>query len=277
MKTIVRHLLMAVMAVMLLTACGSSKRATATVEGSASDQMLFGMVVNNNYKYEALQSKCRINLFGRVTLSGKMCLESGERFAISFNMPMLGFEVGRLEATADEVVIVDKYDKVYTTLSLADVTSPEAIAGHEMEALECLLLGRIFIPGHGQATTKDFGRLRWLSDADGKGTTGTFDGQSYSLAYHISAQGQLQSTTLTMADGKSVSWSYDDWKTVDKSHVVATTEAIKATSGSNDLSVNLHLTNPQLGESSWNSFNATGSYRQVTMSELVDILKNIMK
>lgn len=283
MKTrYIKHSLwmMAMAIMMVLTSCHTTKKVTGSLTGPNPEKARFEAVVKSNYKYDALQSKVKLSM-GKAGLNGKMCLESGKRFALSANAPLLGFEIGRIEATPDSVVLVDKYDKLYCVVSLAEVTKIKALAGHEMEALECLMLGRIFIPGVGVATAKDYSRLAWntplLADGSQGNSQATFDGGDYRLVYSIDSNGQLVSTSLWMPDGKNATWKYSGYQEVEKQKVVSCNEEIHATDDKGKtLSAGLTISNPSFGESSWKAFEPTSSYRKVTLKELGEVLKKLM-
>lgn len=276
----IKYISFLIILVAFLSACSTQKKAIGKLTGPNPERARFEAVIANNYKYEALQSKVKLSM-GSSSLNGKFCLESGKRLCMLVNAPLLGFEVARLEATADSAILVDKFDKVYTVVPLGELTQMEALSGHEMEALECLMLGRIFIPGKGQATSKDYGQLTWSTPTDPAGenplTTGVYKGKNYDLAYTINSQGQLTSTSLTMADGKKAVWQYASYKEVDKKNLPVS-ETIKASnSEKKELQAGISFTNPTLGESSWRDFEPNASYRRVTLQELGEILKKIAK
>lgn len=278
MKSVLRIFSLILMVIVLMTSCKSTKNITKDLNGPNPERARFEAVVANHYKYEALQSKVKLSM-GKSSLNGRMCIESGKRFCLLANAPLLGFEVARIEATRDSVVLVDKFDKIYTVITLGELTQMDALAGHEMEALECLMLGRIFIPGKGMATSKDYDQLSWTTPKSANGETpltmGLYKGKNYELTYTINAQGQLMQTSLTTQDGKKANWQYATYQVVDKKNV-ATDESIIATNADKkELRAGITLTNPTLGESTWRDFEPTGSYRRVTMEELGDILKKL--
>ncbi len=263
--------------VTLLSACSTKKKVIGSLTGPNPERARFEAVVANNFKYEALQSKVKLSM-GSSSLSGKICLESGKRLCLLVNAPLLGFEVARIEATADSAILVDKFDKVYTVVPLGELTKMEALAGREMEALECLMLGRIFIPGKGLATSKDYGLLTWSTPAgEDPLSTGVYKGQNYELAYAINSSGQLTSTSLTMADGKTAVWQYPSYQEVAKKNLPVS-ELIKATnSDQKELQAGISFSNPTVGESTWRDFEPNASFRRVTLQELGEILKKITK
>lgn len=266
--------------VALLTSCHSHKYSVKDLTGAHPEKARFESVVDNSFGYEALQSKVKYQMGGS-SLNGKLCLESGKRLCLLVNAPIVGFEVARVEASQQQVLLVDKLDKVYSQLQLADLYQIEDISGHEMEVLECIMLGRIYIPGKGQASSRDFASLAWSTAqlADGtQGTTqGVYQGKNYSLTYVIDSKGLLQSTSLKMGD-KQAQWLYDGYQEVAKGRFVPTRETIIVSTGSGEpISAGLVLNAPEIGESTWRDFEVTSSYREVTASELLDIIKKMAK
>lgn len=276
----IRYISFLIILVAFLSACSTQKKVIGNLTGPNPERARFESVIANNYKYEALQSKVKLSM-GSSSLNGKICLESGKRLCLLVNAPLLGFEVARIEATADSAILVDKFDKAYTVVPLGELTQMEALAGHEMEALECLMLGRIFIPGKGQATSKDYSQLTWSTPTNAGGenplSTGVYKGKNYDLAYTINSLGQLTSTSLTMADGKKAVWLYASYKELEKKSLPAS-ETIKASNNEDkELQAGISFTNPTLGESTWRDFEPNASFRRVTLKELGEILKKMTK
>lgn len=282
MKNFIKHISLAAFAAVALifTSCHTTKVTTATLTGANPEKARFESVIQNNYEYEALQSKVKYSM-GKTSLNGKMCLESGKRLCMQVNAPIIGFEVARVEATQDTVLIVDKYDKMYTVLSLSNLYDIKDIKGHEMEALECIMLGRIYIPGKGQATSKDYNKLSWTTPKLNDGTQGysegLYKGKDYSILYSIDENGRLVSTLLAVG-AKTARWEYSGYEEVEEGQWVPTQEFITATNAQNkEISVGLKLTNPSLGESTWRDFSPSDSYSKVTIKEIGNRIKSVAK
>lgn len=263
---------------MTLSSCHSSKIAS-TLDGPNPEQARYESVVRNRFDYEAVQSKSKYTMNG-MSLGGKMCLESGKRLCLQVNAPLLGFEVARVEATQDSVIIVDKYDKMYSVVRLSDLYDLEEMNGHEMEALECIMLGRIYIPGRGPATSRDYSHLKWNTPKTANGqfgnSVGTYQGRNYTLDYTIDASGRLVSTLLSMG-GRTLQIDYAEYVETEKNKWVPTQETLTATdSDKKQLSAGLSLASPQVGESTWRDFEPTSSYRKVEVQDLVKTVKALM-
>jgi len=282
MKKTIKYISLAFISAFALvfTSCHTTRVTTVTLTGPHPEKARFESVVQNNYKYEALQSKVKYSM-GKTSLNGKMCLESGNRLCLQVNAPLIGFEVARVEASQDSVLLVDKYDKMYSILSLANLYNIKDISGHEMEALECIMLGRIYIPGRGQASSRDYNKLTWSTPmlADGKQgySEGLYKGDDYSILYSIDENGRLVSTLLAVG-AKTARWEYSDYQEIEEGLWLPTQEFITATNADNkEISAGLKLTNPSLGESNWRDFTPTDSYNKVTVKELGNRIKSLAK
>jgi len=278
----IKHICIAALAAFafVLTSCHTPKVVTGTLTGAHPEKARFESVVGNNYKYDALQSKVKYSL-GKTSLNGKMCLESGHRLCLQVNAPLIGFEVARIEASQKSVLLVDKYDKIYSIVDLANLYDIKDINGHEMEALECLMLGRIYIPGKGQATSKDYSKFTWTTPmlADGKQgySEGLYKGKDYSILYAIDENGRLVSTLLAVG-AKTARWEYSDYEEVEDGQWVPTQEYITITNAENkEISAGLRLTNPSLGESTWRDFEPSDSYNKVPIKEIGNRIKSLTK
>lgn len=280
-RNTIKTLILTLCAVAALTSCRSRRNLVSTLDGPNPEQARYETVVRNgDFTYDALQSKSKYTL-GSTSLNGKLCLESGRRLCMQVNAPLLGFEIARVEATQEQVLVVDKYDKMYCTERLSDLYRIDELKGHEMEALECIVLGRIYIPGHGRATSRDYSRLLWSTPTKPDGTKGNtigvYTGKDYSLRYDINASGRLASTQLTIGS-RSVLLEYDEYCEVEAGQWIPTLETVTATTGAGkSIKATLSLSNPEMGESSWRDFEPTSSYRKVTVDEMVETVKAIMK
>lgn len=267
--------LLIVVAATMLTSC-KAKKGIATIDNKdiQTEQALYASVVNNNFKFEAIQSKVKLGL-GKTTLNGKFCLESGKHFGVIINAPIIGFELGRVEATKDQILLIDKFDKVYSNITLADMNMPKALVGHEAEALECLFLARIYLPGKGTATMKDFSAFDWSMDSL---TVATYKDPDYKLTYTFGNNGMLVSTKLMSTDNKLVEWKYSNYIEVESGKLFPMTHDIEISDENGDKSTfHAHINNPTLGESTWKEIKNITSYREVTITELGETLKKHAK
>jgi len=255
------------------TGCRSHKQIASGTADNLGAKAQYDAVVDNAFSFDALQAKVKYSLGSR-SLSGKMTIEQGQRLCLT--MTVMGAEIARVEANQESVYIVDKFDKVYAQLSIADAAAKLGLEEEaRYEALEALLLGRIFLPGKGYASKSDFQKLTWKAGEENQSVTGTFEGKQYQLNYTLNADNQLQQTLVDVParDAKFV-WRYDGYQPVEGKGNVPTTEKLSAEGTKNNLSLNFTLSNPQINKKGVAPFNPDG-YRRVSFEELLTILKNL--
>ncbi len=231
-------------------------------------------VLAQDFSFDQLNAKVKYSLKGK-SLSGKLYLEHGSRLCMT--VTMLGIELARVEANTENVTIVDKFDKVYSVVSIEEATSKLGLAQEaRFEALEALLLGRIFIPGKNAAESKDFKKFDWQMDSN-QLLSGTFQANNYQLTYSISAENHLIETSVYVPKKEATfSWKYASQLSIENG-LLPSVETLSGKSNEQELTAQLQLSNPTVGKKTWKSFAPTSSYRQVSLSELLSILKNLKK
>lgn len=93
----------------------------------------------------------------RFSISGRASMVRGE--AVLISLRMLGFEVAVIYADRDSVYIAEKYHKILYAESLSKFT---AAFGLTIEDVQNLLLGRVFVPGHGAVDSGDRKDFRFM-------------------------------------------------------------------------------------------------------------------
>lgn len=263
--------ILSLLSLFVITSCKSKQSAAEISPELKTEQAMFGQVIANHFSFEAVQSKIKLGL-GKNNLNGKICLESNKRFGMLINAPLIGFEIGRVEATKEVIILVDKFDKVYSNITLKDLSMPQALVGHEAEALEALFLARIYLPGKGLATIKDFASFKWEKK------TAIYKDPDYRLIYSFGENGMLSSTELVSNDGKSVKWEYDEYRELESGKFMPSNQSVNIRDEKGEgYSFSLNITNPSLGESTWREFKPTSSFREVTITELGETLKKHAK
>lgn len=240
-----------------------------SVEKNRYEQALAGV-----YDFKFLQAKTKYSL-GNKSLSGKLNVEHGKRLCMT--VAVLGIEVARIEANTKTVVLVDKFDKIYSELSIEEFAEKFGLQDElQYDALESLILGRLFVPGDGEAKKGDFKKLSWNID-DKDLLIGTIAKEKYSLSYIIGADNKLSSTKLKVnrkGSESTVNWQYSGYQQIEGGDFV-TSETLSLNAPEMKLNATLTLSSPSVSAKSWISFNPSESYRKVTPKELINAIKNL--
>lgn len=267
------YLLILVLAV-ALTSCHTSRKGISQSAVNIEAQSQYEAMLGQSFDFAQLQGKVKYSL-GSKNLSGKLTIEQGKRLAMT--MTVLGAEVARLEATQEEVFLVEKLDKVYARLSIAEVASALGLQDEACyDALESLLLGRLFIPGKGYAKASHFGQLHWNQLDEQGHVQGVYSSDNgYRIRYTIDADNHLCLTQVEVLEkGSSFSWGYADFQPVGEKGTMPGTEQLRGVMGDKDISLQFAVTNPQLTKKGISPFNPEG-YKEVTVTELLSIIKNL--
>lgn len=136
---------------MALQACHTTKNATSTTtpkHQETSAQAYVRRVVENASSSKTLTAKLKLNLSGQgksVSLSGTLRMKRGDVIQLSASFPIVG-EVGRMEFTRDEVLIVDRINTRYVRVPYEKVDFLQQ-AHLDFNALESVFWNEIFFPG----------------------------------------------------------------------------------------------------------------------------------
>ncbi|MBE6332912.1 MAG: DUF4292 domain-containing protein [Bacteroidales bacterium] len=256
-----------------LSGCRSSKQVAGGLdkEQLSAAKERYAAAIDRNFDFQYLQAKVRYSLDGGKTLSGKLYVEHGQR--ICMTVAVLGIEMARIEANRDEVMVVDKVDKVYARTSVADAATRLGLENEaQLEAVEALLLGRIYVPGRGIASKEDFGRLTWYPMENNE-LQADFVTEKYQLSYVIDGENRVVATQINVPEKNSgFVWEYAEPTAVENGWM-PTQESLSAT-GKSPLNAHLALSNPSVGRS-WTSFTPSANYREVTFAELIEIVKKL--
>ena len=256
-----------------VTGCRSDKTATSGLgkEELAAAKDRYEAVVARNFAYDNLQAKMKYSLGGR-GLNGKLNIEHGKRLCMT--VTILGIEVARVEADQQTVTVVDKVDKVYARMSVTEAAAKLGLEDEaQLEAVEALLLGRMYVPGRGVAEAGDFGRLVWYPMEDNE-LQADYVTERYQLSYVLSSNNQLVATQVKVPERNStVVWEYAEPQQVAEGWMPG--EESLTMTGTKNVSASLTISSPSTSKKSWTSFDPGTNYREVTLAELVEMIKKM--
>lgn len=122
------------------------------------------LVDSASYKY--LSSKIHLVLpasFMGLSLKGTMKMVSKERIQLSIVMPIFGTELAKLDITPNEMLLIDRHDKMYVQANKKEMMR-YLPSGSNYSQLEQLLIDASKPGGRSEVSGSDFG-LRSMKDA----------------------------------------------------------------------------------------------------------------
>jgi outer membrane biogenesis lipoprotein LolB len=263
-----RLALMGGVVALALTGCHTSQKTTGNRAVLKAESERYEAALQQALTAESFQSKTTVGM-GSLSLKGTLSMRQKKELLLTVKAPLLGLEIARVEATADSLWLIDKYDKVYVSLSIAEMAA--RIGGDvDLEALQCLLSGRMYVPGRGAATKSDFKRFAWTTEGDN--LVGTYTAPDrYTLSYTINADNYLTATRVTLPDQTtSAEWTYADHTTSGR-YVYPAKETLTFGSKTGTLTLGA----PTVPAPSWTKFTPATNYKAVTAQELLETLKKM--
>lgn len=164
MKHFLRSLLLLAAPALLLTACHTSRNAvkdtttvaagTATTKkdnAAAATAAFVSRVKSNAQTAQAVTAHVKMSFTGLgkdMSVSGTLRMKRDD--VIQLSLTLLGFEIGRMEFSPNDVLLIDRYNKRYVRAKYSDV-SFIAKAGLDFKSLQHLFWGELFAPGTAEA------------------------------------------------------------------------------------------------------------------------------
>lgn len=169
MKKKTAYLLLAVAAagLLLATACGSAKKNTKTGAYQAAEtrpeeprntiEGEFAALANSyaDWTDVSLPVKVQLNQPKRLSVSGTAKMVRGK--ALSVSLRIFGIEVGSMYADQDSVIVIAKFNNMYCSESLSQIT---ATYGLTLADLQSVLLGQVFTSGKGKLSSSEFKKYK---------------------------------------------------------------------------------------------------------------------
>ena len=273
---------------MALTGCRSSQKAAkqpslpgqGTTETTRVDNAQKAAVAYVNRVAEVkaqkpcitASAKVRLEGFGKdVSLSGKLSMKRND--VVRLSLRALGFEVGLMEFTPQDVLVVDRINKQYVRASYAEVSFLKQ-ANLDFYSLQALFWNELFVPGKQQPSTADAARFH-VSEAEGHKLLALTDTPKLSYTFRtLPAEGLIDRLLVkgrAAADRGQFVWTYGDFAAFAGRRFPKEME-MKVSGTGKDLTLGLSLSNLK-NDSDWNT--RTSLSAKYTRRSLQEVMKGL--
>lgn len=216
-----------------------------------------------------------------VTVPGSLHMRKDKVIRLQLFIPILGTEVGRLEFTPNEVLVVDRIHKEYFQ---ADYTKLDFLKenGLNFYSLQALFWNQLFLPGKQRVSESDLSKYSVNLDGTGNNVPVSLNNGNMKFTWDADRNTGLINKAVvnysSTAHGKSsLVWNYGDFKNVGVKLFPATqsfTFITTATAKKQSATVNLELDDITT-KSNWDEKTVvSGKYKKV---ETNDVLGKLMK
>ena len=275
---------------LVLAGCRSSKKAPkdtdVTSEVSTSqvstrqttEERALSSVIATQQTAKGLRSRVGIKLrYGSksASASGQMKMKRDE--IIQVTVMALGImEVGRLELTPSQLLVIDRVNKQYIQVGWRDV--PElAEAGIDFSTFQALFWNELFVPGMSTSpAVTDFDITKESSTLVVTPKTSRANTKKLVTSFHVgTSPAQLQQTRVAPSDGRynmSFLCTYSDWGKLDGKHFPKSMY-LSVGEGSKNYSLTLDHSSLQADEQMGDLTSRVPSgYKRVTLEQIMRML-----
>lgn len=191
--------------------CHTKKEATSGPKSFSTHTDLERVVETAKWK-GTFASKAKFNIqFGTQSyaLSGNFRVKKDEALQLSFQIPLLGMEAIRIEATPERILVIDRIHRKYVEESIAELSGLSK-TGLNYYALQSLLVGAVFRPGVKTFALSDAEHMTFEKE-EVKGITRLLNkekGLEYQFDLLASGDCLLSSNIRKPASGYVCEWEY---------------------------------------------------------------------
>lgn len=264
-------LLMIVAVAMIGTGCSSSRQAVNKEQTLSSIDSRIGEFAQYA-AWETLVCKGKVTLAAgagkTVTSSMQMKMIAGRSISISVR-PLLGIEMARLYIAGDEIVILDRYHKVYVREKASVLTSGMPV---DITTLQDILLGRPHILGKGTFTAALAGDVVLTANGDAVTLSPVEQYEGFNYAYVFNADRNLERLEVAPNGGDAIySANYSNVATT-RAGKVATEVAVATKLNGVDLTLGLTLNSLTWNNDISDDIDIPADYQEATGSSIIKAL-----
>lgn len=204
-----------------LTSCHTTRQAqqsapSAKTETTAAVERYARKVVANAQTATTLTARVKMDIDAagkNLSVGGTLRMKKND--VVQLSLTLLGFEVGRLEFTPTDVLIIDRVNKQYVRAAYSQVSFLRQ-AALDFNALQSLFWNELFVPGQPDATAA-FDRFRSASAGDHTLLT-LPDAPRLEYAFlTVTKSALIDRVTVqsrNVAEAGQLTWRYGDFATV---------------------------------------------------------------
>lgn len=260
---------------LVVTGCKSSK--TSVDEGviiDKSTEQVLTDVAASYRSWNTYSTSGKLSISGAMSFSTSMQLKMVHDKSVVISIrPVLGIEVAKIYVDNDSAVVVDKIHKVYASVELDRFAN---ILPMNIGAIQDILLSRAFTLNDGTLSTDNLKKFSITALPSGNGYAVSPRKKADGFAYEFVLNNDKQMETLNVypsGASKTYSAMYSDFTTLGGAENIKVSATVK----NKDVTLGLYMNS---SKTKWDSdvdesLSISKSYRKVTVTEMLSILKSM--
>ncbi|MGM9822183.1 MAG: DUF4292 domain-containing protein [Muribaculaceae bacterium] len=197
---------------LLLASCGAQKQAQTPVApapqvdaSTVSARQSFEAVADTYKSWKTVEMPVKLKLTQPMNFDVSARVQMVRDSYVGVSVRMLGFEVAYIIADTDSVHAYEKMHKRYVSESISNIFKS---SGYTLGNLQDLLLGRMFVPGGGTASTADVAAFTMQSDKGYVAASPAAQPAGSQIGFALDSSANRLVFTYIEAAGHDVSFTY---------------------------------------------------------------------
>lgn len=264
---------------LIATGCKSSKTTTQGNEDNINfvSETILQETAKAYSTWNTVSTSGRISISGAASFSTPMQLKMVRNKCIYISIrPILGIEAAKVFINSDSAVVVNKLNKVYTSIELHDLAH---ILPIDINALQDILLAKVFSLNYGTLSSDNLNKFTISEDILNNGFLIAPRNKNNKISYEFLLNKNKQVTALNVypsASAKQYSAVYSNHATTSAGSEAENIN-ISTTIRDKELSLELYLNS---SKTKWDipveeAISLNKSYRKVSIMEFLSILKTL--
>ncbi|MCD8042000.1 MAG: DUF4292 domain-containing protein [Tannerellaceae bacterium] len=203
--------------IVIISGCKSTKRVgTVAAGGVKQESEFFTSLKEQALSYNTLSARLNVNLdMPNKNLSSRVDLKMIKDSIIHLSVvPLLGFEVFRIELTPENVLVIDRLNKRYVNDNYEKLRSQTPIA-FNFYNLQALFTNHIFIPGEKEFSPGEYNRFTLIQEGP---VAEIRIRDEMDILYAFTADGEEKVLSTRISDSSYIyhlDWNYSDFRMVE--------------------------------------------------------------
>lgn len=209
-----------------------------------------------------------------ISLNGSLKIKKDEVIQLSFQAPIIGIEMGKLEITPDYILVIDRYHKQYVKAPISELTA-RAKTNLDFYDLQALFTNQIFLPGVKDVSRKTLEKFDLNSVVADQSTTLTLSDKQLKYVFSLITSGDLsQSQVLTSNSKYKLIWDYKSFKKFENRNFPRKM-AVQFVGGKTPVEMDIEISKIS-DDSDWDTYtNVSGKYKQISLDDVMKMISNL--
>jgi hypothetical protein len=237
-----------------------------------------GLIVNQSMPYKTFSSNLRfgikpgVNREG-ITTDAQIRIIKDEMIQLSLRIPILGTEAARISISPDQILIIDRMNKMYFAESMENLKKHFPFE-FDYYSLQSLFTNRLFIAGKQEVTPDDYASFGYcedefsavLSRQDSWGTGYDFTGD-YS---HRILKTEVYKNNKTV----NMNWDYADFGRVSNDRLFPMKMSMVLTVPDNLISMNLNFSSVDIDTAFELKTDVPSKYKPIDINRIIKLIQS---